>query len=164
MKQDILQSIKDKISTIDGWRGESEKHSGEKVVFTNGCFDLMHRGHVIYLAKARELGDKLVVGLNSDASVSRLKGPSRPIAKEESRAMVLAALGFVDRVVIFDDDTPAKLIELVKPDILVKGGDYTRDNIVGADFVESYGGTVTTIPLVEGESTTNLVNRMNNNI
>ena len=156
---EILKKIKDKISHIDGWKGDAEKNGGEIVVFTNGCFDLMHRGHVEYLAKAREMGDRLVVGLNSDASVQRLKGPSRPIAKEESRAMVLAALGFVDRVVVFDDDTPAKLIEMVKPDILVKGGDYNRSNIVGADFVESYGGKVATIPLVEGESTTRLVEK-----
>lgn len=131
-----------------------------EVVFTNGCFDLVHRGHVDYLSKARDLGDMLIVGLNSDASVRRLKGNSRPISNQESRAMVMAAFAFVDYVVMFEEDTPLNLIKEIKPDILVKGGDYTHDNVVGADFVESYGGRLELIPLVPGESTTNLVKRM----
>lgn len=131
-----------------------------KVVFTNGCFDLVHRGHVDYLSKARDLGDLLIVGLNSDDSVRRLKGEKRPISKQQSRAIVLAAFAFVDYVVIFDEDTPLNLIMSIKPDILVKGGDYNHDNVVGADFVESYGGRLELIPLVPGESTTNLVNKM----
>lgn len=131
-----------------------------KVVFTNGCFDLVHRGHVDYLSRARDLGDLLVVGLNSDASVRRLKGEHRPISNQLSRATVLAAFSFVDYVVIFDEDTPINLIHTIKPTILVKGADYTRDTVVGADFVESYGGHVELIPLIPGESTTNLVNKM----
>lgn len=131
-----------------------------KVVFTNGCFDLVHRGHVDYLSKARDLGDLLIVGLNSDDSVRRLKGEKRPISNQQSRAIVLAAFAFVDYVVIFDEDTPLNLIMSIKPDILVKGGDYNHDNVVGADFVESYGGRLELIPLVPGESTTNLVNKM----
>lgn len=131
-----------------------------KVVFTNGCFDLVHRGHVDYLSKARDLGDLLIVGLNSDDSVRRLKGEQRPISNQQSRAIVLAAFAFVDYVVIFDEDTPLNLIMSIKPDILVKGGDYNHDNVVGADFVESYGGRLELIPLVPGESTTNLVNKM----
>ncbi len=131
-----------------------------KVVFTNGCFDLIHQGHVEYLSKARDLGDLLVVGLNSDTSVSRLKGPSRPISHQESRAWVLAAFSFVDYVVLFEEDTPLRLIETLCPNVLVKGGDYDRSNVVGADFVEAHGGRLELIPLVPGQSTTNLVNRM----
>lgn len=130
------------------------------VVFTNGCFDLVHQGHVDYLSRARDLGDLLVVGLNTDASVSRLKGPSRPISSQQSRAWVLAAFSFVDYVVLFDDPTPLRLIETLVPDILVKGADYDRSQVVGADFVETHGGHVALLPLVEGQSTTNLVNRM----
>lgn len=131
-----------------------------KVVFTNGCFDLLHKGHVEYLCKARNLGNCLVVGINDDDSVSRLKGPQRPVATLDSRQLVLAGLECVDYVVPFAQDTPLELIHLLRPDVLVKGGDYSRDTIVGADFVESYGGKVVTIPLVEGQSTTNLINKM----
>lgn len=131
-----------------------------KVVFSNGCFDLIHRGHVDYLSRARDLGDLLVVGLNSDASVRRLKGPSRPIAHEESRALVLAAMEFVDYVVLFDDDTPLRLIEALLPDVLVKGADYQRADVVGADVVEAHGGEVVLLSLVAGESTTILANRI----
>ena len=134
-----------------------------KVVFTNGCFDLVHLGHVTYLSQARDLGDLLVVGLNSDKSVQRLKGPERPVANQQSRAAVLASFYFVDRVVIFDDDTPLRLIEAIKPDILVKGADYTIENVVGANFVQNHGGRVELIPLVPGESTTNLVEKMKKN-
>ena len=132
-----------------------------KLVFTNGCFDLIHQGHIEYLAKAKDMGDLLVVGLNSDASVRRLKGKTRPIQNQKSRAMVLAALEFVDFVVIFKEDTPINVIETLRPDVLVKGGDYDRSTIVGADFVESYGGEVAVIPLVPGHSTTNLVEKIN---
>lgn len=139
---------------------DKQEKQQPKVVFTNGCFDLVHRGHVDYLSKARDLGDLLIVGLNSDDSVRRLKGEKRPISNQQSRAIVLAAFAFVDYVVIFDEDTPLNLIKSIKPDILVKGGDYNHDNVVGADFVESYGGRLELIPLVPGESTTNLVNKM----
>ncbi|MBY0427368.1 MAG: D-glycero-beta-D-manno-heptose 1-phosphate adenylyltransferase [Cytophagales bacterium] len=135
---------------------------GQKVVFTNGCFDILHIGHVDYLEKARNLGDKLVLGLNTDASVSRIKGPQRPIVNEESRSRVIAALGFVDAVTFFDEETPKELIESVKPDVLVKGNDYLAENIVGADFVVKNGGEVKTIPLVEGFSTTNIVQKIKN--
>ncbi len=131
-----------------------------KVVFTNGCFDLVHQGHVEYLSQARDLGDMLVVGLNSDESVRRLKGPSRPVSAQESRAMVLAAFAFVDYVVVFDEDTPLNLIRAIRPDILVKGADYSRQTVVGADFVESYGGRVELISLVPGQSTSNLISKM----
>lgn len=133
---------------------------GKCIVFTNGCFDLLHLGHVEYLAKAASLGNKLVVGLNSDASVRALKGESRPIQDLESRSHVLASLGFVDAVVPFEEDTPALLITQVKPDILVKGGDWAPESIVGYEFVRSYGGQVLSIPLVEGRSTTNIENKI----
>lgn len=151
----IIQSIESKIIPIDRWQ---ELHGQyRKVVFTNGCFDVLHRGHVTYLAEARDLGDCLVVGLNSDASVKRLKGESRPINNENDRAHLLAALSFVDYIIIFEEDTPKNLIEQVKPNILVKGGDYQIDNIVGADFVLKNGGQVLTIPFVDGYSSTKII-------
>jgi D-beta-D-heptose 7-phosphate kinase/D-beta-D-heptose 1-phosphate adenosyltransferase len=133
----------------------------QKIVFTNGCFDVLHFGHVYYLQQARQLGDLLVVGLNSDASVKRLKGDSRPINGEKERAYVLAALAFVDYVVVFEEDTPEKIIKKVKPDVLVKGGDFEISNIVGADFVQQNGGIVTTIPFVEGFSSTQIIEKLN---
>ncbi|HOY94249.1 MAG TPA: D-glycero-beta-D-manno-heptose 1-phosphate adenylyltransferase [Catalimonadaceae bacterium] len=150
---------------IVNWQQAAEKvaslqKEGKKVVFTNGCFDLVHLGHVDYLEKARNLGDFLVVGINTDKSVSDLKGPLRPVSSEKSRARVLASMGFIDLVVLFGEPTPKELIEEIKPDILTKGNDYTVENIVGADFVMGRGGKVETLPLVEGYSTTNLVNRM----
>ena len=129
-------------------------------MFTNGVFDLLHRGHAEYLEDARALGDRLVVGLNTDASVRRLKGPSRPIVGEQDRAALVRALACVDLVVLFDDDTPQRLIEAVKPDVLVKGADYAPADIVGREFVESRGGRVTTVPLREGLSTSELVKRI----
>jgi rfaE bifunctional protein nucleotidyltransferase chain/domain len=133
---------------------------GKKVVFTNGCFDLVHLGHVDYLEKARNLGDFLVVAVNTDASVSKLKGPFRPVSPEISRTRVLASMGFIDLVVLFGEPTPKEIIETLCPDILTKGNDYTLENIVGADFVLANGGRVETIPLVEGFSTTGLVKRI----
>jgi D-beta-D-heptose 7-phosphate kinase/D-beta-D-heptose 1-phosphate adenosyltransferase len=133
---------------------------GEKVVFTNGCFDLLHPGHVTYLGAARALGDLLVVGLNSDASVRLLKGPTRPILNEEERATVLAGLRSVDYVVIFDEETPRSLIEALRPDVLVKGGDWAVESIVGADVVLAAGGRVLSLPFVEGKSTTGIVERI----
>jgi len=130
-----------------------------KVVFTNGCFDLLHRGHVEYLQSSRSLGDILVVGLNSDDSVRRLKGPGRPVNPEEDRALVLAGLAAVDFVTVFDEDTPGELIAALLPDVLVKGGDYTRDTIVGADEVEAAGGRVVVAPLLPGRSTTSILQR-----
>ena len=132
----------------------------QKIVFTNGCFDVLHFGHVHYLLQAKELGDVLVVGLNSDDSVRRLKGPSRPINGEKERAFVLAALACVDYVVVFEEDTPKELIETVRPDVLVKGGDYALDQIVGADFVTRNGGFVTTLPFVGGFSSTRIIEQL----
>ena len=130
------------------------------LVFTNGCFDLLHPGHVEHLAQARALGDQLVVGLNSDDSVRRLKGAGRPIVAEADRAAALAGLGSVDAVILFDEDTPLELIEELLPDVLVKGGDYDLDGIVGREVVEQAGGDVRVLPLVEGYSTTKILNRL----
>jgi D-beta-D-heptose 7-phosphate kinase/D-beta-D-heptose 1-phosphate adenosyltransferase len=131
-----------------------------RIVFTNGVFDLLHRGHAEYLEEARALGDRLVVGINTDASVRRLKGPSRPIVGQDDRAALVRALACVDLVVLFDDDTPLRLIEAVQPDVLVKGGDYAVADIVGREVVEARGGQVTTIRLREGLSTSELVRRI----
>jgi len=136
------------------------KGEGRKVVFTNGCFDLLHVGHVKYLQKARKLGDLLVLGLNSDASIRRLKGPRRPLIGEDERAHILAALDCIDFVVIFDEDTPLELLQEVRPDILVKGGDYTPEGVVGKDLVESYGGRIELIQFVDGKSTTNIIEKI----
>ena len=142
--------------TIDGWRS-----AGQRIVFTNGVFDLLHRGHVEYLADAKALGDRLVVGINSDPSARRLaKGPGRPLVGADDRAAVVAGLRAVDLVAVFDDDTPERLIHEVRPDVLAKGGDWAVEAIVGRAFVESYGGRVVSVPLREGFSTTALVERM----
>jgi D-beta-D-heptose 7-phosphate kinase/D-beta-D-heptose 1-phosphate adenosyltransferase len=135
---------------------------GHQIVFTNGCFDLLHPGHLRYLAQARDLGNFLIVGLNSDASVKQLKGPKRPIQNEKIRAEFLAALHIVDAVVIFEEDTPIELIKHLKPDILVKGGDYTPETVVGADIILSNGGRVEIIPFEEGFSTTDLITQIKN--
>jgi len=134
--------------------------AGRRVVFTNGCFDLLHRGHVRYLEQARGLGDFLVVAVNSDASVRRLKGPGRPVVPAVERAEVLAALAAVDLVLIFDDLEPGRIIRAVRPDLLVKGGDWPVDQIVGADFVRSTGGVVRSLPYLPGASTTELIRRL----
>ena len=138
------------------------REQNQKIVFTNGCFDLLHLGHVDYLAKAKDLGDRLVIGVNSDASVKRLKGEFRPLQDENSRLHLLAALEVVDAVVLFDEDTPYELIKKIQPDILVKGADYKIENIVGYDIVTSRGGSVKTIEFIEGYSTTNIEQRILN--
>lgn len=135
----------------------SEVRKNKKVVFTNGCFDLLHAGHVRYLQEARAQGDILVLGLNSDSSVRILKGPTRPIQHEEDRAIILAGLECIDYVCLFSDETPKKLIELVAPDVLVKGGDWKPEQIVGSDFVLSRGGEVKSLQFVPGRSTTGIV-------
>jgi len=132
----------------------------KKIVFTNGCFDLLHQGHIEYLAKASELGDLLIIGLNTDDSIKRIKGSNRPINKENARANVLASLVFVDGVFFFDEDTPYELIKRVNPDVLVKGADYKEENIVGYDIVKANGGEIKTIDLVDGYSTTNLIDKI----
>lgn len=134
----------------------------KKIVFTNGCFDLLHVGHVRYLQEARKLGDILIVGINTDASVKKLKGPTRPIQNESDRAEILAALGCVDFTVLFGEDTPEKLIESIRPDVLVKGGDWTVDTIAGGPFVQSYGGEVRSLILVDGKSTTKIIEKSKN--
>ena len=136
------------------------RNRGKKIVFTNGCFDLLHAGHVSYLQRARELGDVLVVGLNTDRSVQRLKGPTRPLVNEEDRALVMAALACVSYVVLFDEETPLELIKMLRPDVLVKGADYTPETVVGRSEVESWGGAVELIEFVHGRSTTGIVERI----
>lgn len=131
------------------------------IVFTNGCFDIIHPGHIDLLRRARELGDKLIVGINSDSSVRAIKGMGRPLQDQESRRAVLLGLSSVDDVVIFDEPTPERLISTIRPDILVKGGDWKREEIIGADLVESYGGKVYSLPLVEGHSSSSIIDRMN---
>ena len=140
---------------IDAW-----KANRQKVVFTNGCFDLLHPGHVKLLSQAKNLGDRLIVAVNSDASVKRLKGPNRPILGERDRALLLAALDYVDLVIVFQEDTPENLIKLIKPDILVKGADYKLEDVVGQSIVDSYGGKVHLIKLLEGYSTTALARKV----
>ena len=139
---------------------EELKKEGKKIVFTNGCFDIIHAGHVDYLEKAKSLGDFLIVGLNSDESVRRLKGKDRPVNPQDQRKKVLSALKPVDMVIIFDEDTPERLIKEIKPDILVKGGDWKIENIVGADFVKSYGGQVLTIDFVYDTSTSKIISKI----
>lgn len=143
------------ISLVKDWRDQ-----GQKIVFTNGCFDLLHAGHVTYLEAAKKTGDKLILGLNTDRSVSALKGPTRPVVHEGDRARVLAALASVDAVILFDEDTPLALIDLVRPDVIVKGDDYTEDQVVGGKEVKSWGGSVKLIPLVQGRSTSNIIKKL----
>ncbi len=136
------------------------KSKNKKIIFTNGCFDILHYGHVKYLQKAKNLGDILIVGLNSDASIRRLKGKTRPIIAQKDRAMLLAALESVDFVVIFNEDTPFNLIKYIMPDVLVKGGDWSKKDIIGADLVKSGFGKVATIPYIKGYSTTKIINKL----
>ena len=150
--------ILDKNSLTDvlkDWRSQNKT-----IVFTNGCFDILHRGHVEYLNAAKKLGDILVLGLNSDESVKRLKGETRPYVEENDRAFILSQLISIDAVVIFREDTPKDLLHLIKPDILAKGGDYSVDQVVGREIVEAYGGKVVTISLVDGRSTTDLIGKI----
>lgn len=144
-------SIENSKVQIKAW-----KSSGATVVFTNGCFDLLHPGHIDLLHKSRSLGDRLIIGLNSDNSVKRLKGDSRPILSEQDRAAILSALSCVDLVVLFNEDTPLELLKELKPDILVKGADYKIEDVVGRNLIESYGGKVCLVPLIEGYSTTKI--------
>ena len=162
---EALEHIRQKIWDRNGldqrlatWRKE-----GKRIVFTNGCFDLVHRGHVEYLAAAADQGDVLVIGLNSDRSVSRLKGAHRPIIDQSSRALLLAALEFVDAVILFEEDTPLSLIQTVLPDVLVKGADWPEEHIVGAAEVKASGGRVLRIELAPGRSTTGMIERIRSN-
>jgi len=154
--EEKILALNEALEQVQCWQ-----QAGEKIVFTNGVFDIVHLGHVDYLEKARAKGDRLVLGLNTDASVRRLgKDSNRPVVGQYARARMVAAFGFVDAVILFDDDTPQALIEAVKPDILVKGDDYSVQTIVGADFVLQRGGRVETIPLVQGYSTTGLIQKI----
>jgi D-beta-D-heptose 7-phosphate kinase/D-beta-D-heptose 1-phosphate adenosyltransferase len=144
------------LQKVDAW-----KKNKQKIVFTNGCFDLLHAGHVTYLEAAKKRGDKLILGLNTDRSVSTLKGPSRPVVNENDRARVLAALESVDAVILFDEDTPLNLINAIKPNIIAKGSDYSADQVVGGKEVESWGGEIALIDLVAGRSTSNIIKKMN---
>ena len=159
MRQYDLPSFETKICPPEQLARRAAELS-RPLVFTNGCFDILHRGHVTYLAQARALGAAMIVALNSDASVKRLKGPERPILSETDRAQVLGGLDAVDFVVLFGEDTPEALIREIRPQVLVKGGDYTEEGVVGAPFVRSYGGEVALVPLVPGRSTTSMVTRM----
>ena len=160
---DHLKFIESKIFNIDrnlDWQLAVWRFHEHRIVFTNGCFDILHLGHIDYLARAAAEGSLLIVGLNSDASVKRIKGDSRPVTDQRSRAMALAAMSFVGAVVIFEEDTPYELIKIVKPDVLVKGKDYDPKDIVGADIVANNGGKVVTVDLVEGYSTTTIIERI----
>ncbi len=139
---------------------KEHRRQGRRIVFTNGCFDILHAGHVRYLAQARRLGDVLVVALNTDRSVRSIKGPDRPVVRQEERAFVMAGLESVDYVTFFDDETPLSLIEALQPDILVKGGDWKADSVVGGDVVRSRGGDVVILPYLEGASTTNIIEKI----
>ncbi|WCT14152.1 D-glycero-beta-D-manno-heptose 1-phosphate adenylyltransferase [Mucilaginibacter jinjuensis] len=150
-----INSLPELLQKVAQWKAE-----GQKLVFTNGVFDLIHTGHITYLAQAAELGHKLIIGLNSDASVKRLKGESRPVNNQDSRALLLSAFFYIDAIVVFEEDTPANLINAVMPDVLVKGGDYTIENIVGANEVMANGGEVKTINFVEGYSSTSIINKI----
>nr|NQU91775.1 D-glycero-beta-D-manno-heptose 1-phosphate adenylyltransferase [Bacteroidota bacterium] len=153
----IFKNREDMKSWLAYW-----KFHDQKVVFTNGCFDLIHRGHIDYLAKAAEHGDVLIIGLNTDSSVNKIKGENRPVQDEESRALILAALQFVNAVVLFDEETPKELIELAQPDVLVKGSDYNPEDIVGYDVVKAKNGEVVTISYLEGFSTSGIINKIIN--
>jgi len=151
----VYESADDLSNQVSKW-----KIFNEKVVFTNGCFDLLHMGHIDYLCKAADLGDRLIIGVNTDSSVSKLKGSSRPIIKEDTRLIKLAALAFVDAVILFDEETPLELIKKVKPNVLAKGGDYTIETIVGAKEVLDNNGSVEVIPFLDGHSSTAIIDKI----
>ena len=150
-------NIKDLSQIINEWR-----LNGDKIVFTNGCFDLIHLGHLEILARSADLGDKLIVGLNSDMSIKKIKGSSRPIIEEDSRAKQLAAIEFIDAVILFNEDTPYDLINILKPDVLTKGGDYKKNDIVGNQLINKEQGDVVIIPLTQGYSTTSILEKIKN--
>jgi D-beta-D-heptose 7-phosphate kinase/D-beta-D-heptose 1-phosphate adenosyltransferase len=157
-----VETYRLKIKSIEDLKSELEgiREQGKKIVFTNGCFDILHPGHLRYLWKARQMGDYLVVAVNSDRSVKEIKGPSRPILNQDTRSEIVAALGFVDGVIVFDEENPLRVIEILLPDVLVKGGDWSEDRIIGADVVRRAGGAVRVIPFVEGFSTTGVVEKI----
>jgi len=158
-----LENIKSKVLNQDQLQIQLEEWKSEKkkIAFTNGCFDIIHRGHIHYLAQAADLGDYLIVGLNTDDSVRKLKGNNRPVQDENTRAEILASLSFISAVILFEENTPINLIETINPHILIKGGDYQESDIVGADFVKANGGEVKTIPFLDGHSTSELIAKFN---
>lgn len=157
-----LNKINSKIFSLDNLKNQVNawKQAGKKIVFTNGCFDIIHRGHIEVLAQTADLGDRLIIGLNSDISIQKLKGEDRPIMTENSRAILLAALSFVDAVILFPEDTPINLISTLLPDILAKGGDYEIETIVGHEIVQNNGGQVILVPFVEGFSSTTIIDKI----
>ena len=157
-----LKKINKKIFSLESLKTQVSAwgKAGQKIVFTNGCFDLIHRGHIEVLTRTADLGGKLIIGLNSDSSIQKLKGKNRPIIDENSRAILLAALGFVDAVVLFSEETPLNLISTLKPDILAKGGDYEISTIVGHEIVQKNGGEVILIPFINGFSSTNIIDKI----
>ena len=159
-----LKTLNSKVYNLDALTNQLEqwKMADKKVVFTNGCFDIIHRGHIEVLARTADLGDKLVIGLNSDQSIQKLKGEDRPIIDEQSRAILLAALSFVDAIVLFSEDTPLKLISALLPDVLAKGGDYEIETIVGHEIVQKNGGKVKLVPFVDGFSSTTIIDKIKN--
>ena len=160
----MLERIENKILDLGRLKSvlETLKLGNKKTVFTNGCFDLIHRGHIDYLAKARSLGDVLILGLNTDNSIRRIKGEQRPVQDEKSRSLIMASFVFVDYVVLFDEDTPFNLIKEIEPDILVKGADYKPEDIVGYDIVKAKGGEILTLEYLEGFSTSNIIKKIKN--
>tara|TARA_B100000767_G_scaffold87962_1_gene84486 strand:+ start:476 stop:970 length:495 start_codon:yes stop_codon:yes gene_type:complete len=151
-------SIKDLKTKLSIWR-----ENGEKIIFTNGCFDIIHKGHIQVLANTADLGDRLIIGLNSDISVQKLKGLNRPIVEEDARAFLLASLNFVDAVVLFSEETPINLITTLKPNVLAKGGDYAISSVVGYKEVKEYNGEVIIMPFVDGFSSTSIIEKIKNN-
>ena len=157
-----LNTIQEKIFSLDKLKNQvaSWKNSGEQVVFTNGCFDIVHRGHIEVLARTADLGGKFIIGLNSDSSIQKLKGEDRPIIDEQARSILLAALSFVDAVVLFSEETPINLISTLIPDVLAKGGDYEIETIVGHEIVQNNGGEVILVPFVDGFSSTTIIDKI----
>ena len=157
-----LNTLNNKVFSLEALKTQVEiwKKSGDKVVFTNGCFDIVHRGHIEVLARTADLGNKFIIGLNSDSSIQKLKGEDRPIIDEQSRAILLAALSFVDAIVLFSEDTPLKLISALLPDVLAKGGDYEIETIVGHEIVQQNGGKIKLVPFLDGFSSTTIIDKI----
>jgi len=159
-----LNKINSKIFSLDDLKNQVNawKQAGEEVVFTNGCFDIIHRGHIEVLAQTADLGDRLIIGLNSDSSIQKLKGEDRPIIDEQARAVLLSALSFVDAVILFPEETPINLISTLLPDVLAKGGDYEIEAIVGHEIIQNNGGKVILVPFVDGFSSTTIIDKIKN--
>ena len=159
-----LNKINSKIFSLDDLKNQVNawKQAGEEVVFTNGCFDIIHRGHIEVLAQTADLGDRLIIGLNSDSSIQKLKGEDRPIIDEQARAILLSALSFVDAVILFPEETPINLISTLLPDVLAKGGDYEIEAIVGHEIIQNNGGKVILVPFVDGFSSTTIIDKIKN--